>query len=131
MSLSQLDIIRHQAEAAARNQVSGTRARLRRETSLVGKASQYGAEFSRQGEALLRQRKRRPQDQDAPELRPVKNGGTPPAEDGYQRRSPVQPVMVPRDYLRRIVLRAVRYAMLAALVLAGVWVLLQSGLLAF
>lgn len=131
MSLSQLDIVRHQAEAAARNRVSGARARLRREMSLVGRASQYGAELSRQGEALLCRQKRRPRNQDAPELQPVGNSWTPPAQDGYQRRSPVQPVMMPRDYRRRTVLRAVRCAMLAALVLGGVWLVLHSGLLAF
>jgi len=129
--MTQFGIIRHQAEASARNQVSGARARLRRETSLVGKASQWSAELSRQAEDLARPRGRRSQAHMAGDVQPMQAPPPRPAEDGYQRRSPVQPVMVPRAYRRQLAMRAVRIAVLAVVVVVGLYLLMQSGLLAF
>jgi len=131
MKTSQFDIIRHQAEASARNQVSGARARLRKETSLVGQASRWGMELSRQAENLARPRGRRGQAREAEDIQPVKETPVRPAEDGYCRRSPVQPVMVPRSYRRQLAMRAVRIAVAAVLVIVGLYLLMRSGLLAF
>jgi len=128
---SQFDIIRRQAEASARNQVSGARARLHRETSLVGQASQWGIELSRQAEHLARPRGRRAQVRGAGDVQPVKSAPIRPAQDGYLRRSPVQPVMVPRAYRRMLTLRALRIAGLAVLAAVGLFLLMRSGLLAF
>jgi len=131
MSTSQFDIIRNQAEAAARNQVSGARARVRRETSLVGQASRWGMELSRQAENLARPHGRRSRTREAGDVRPAKGAPVRPAEDGYIRRSPVQPVMEPLAYRRQLTMRALRVAGLAALVAVGLFLLLRSGLLAF
>ena len=134
MGTTQLDIIRRQAEAAARNAASGAAARLRRETSLVGQASRLTGRALRDGEAALRDRAgarkrswsgRRQRDETV-------EGPTPPprpAEDGYVRRSPVQPIREAADYRRRILLRAVGAAALAAAACAGIVFLSRLGLL--
>ena len=93
MGMTQLDIIRRQAEAAARNAVSGTAARLRRETSLVNQASRLTGKALQDGNEALRRRRQRAargeRDQATVETPPPPPR---PAEDGYIRHSPVQPV---------------------------------------
>jgi len=131
MSTSQFDIIRHQAEASVRNRVSGAQARLRRETSLVGLANQWGMELSRQAENLARPRGRHTKAQRAGDARPMKSAPIRPAQDGYLRRSPVQPVMVPRAYRRQLAMHVLRIAGLVVLIAVGVYLLMRSGLVAF
>ena len=52
---TQFDILRQQAEAAARNAANRAQGKLRRETSLVGQASRWAGKAMRQGEEVLRE----------------------------------------------------------------------------
>ena len=54
MATTQLDIIRQQAEAAARNAVSRATGELRRDTSLVSQASRMTGKAFQAGEEALR-----------------------------------------------------------------------------
>ena len=91
---TQFDIIRNQAEAAARNAAARVRGGLRRDTSLVNQASRWAGRTLTQGEAAVRARageaRRRSsaaRETTATQAHPVR-----PAPDGYVRRSPVQPL---------------------------------------
>lgn len=130
MGMTQLDIIRRQAEAAARNAVSGTTARLRRETSLVNQASRLTGKALQDGNEALRRRRqwaaRGERDQATVETPPPPPR---PAEDGYIRRSPVQPVREAVGYRRRLVLRGVGAVALALVACACLFRLSQLGLL--
>ena len=53
---TQLDIIRHQAEAAARNAAARAEGNLRRDASLVNQASRWAGRTMAEGEAALRAR---------------------------------------------------------------------------
>ena len=53
MGITQFDIIRQQAEAAAKNAVSRASASLRRDTSLVNRASRLTGKAIREGEAAV------------------------------------------------------------------------------
>lgn len=129
MGKTQFDIIRRQAEAAAKNAVRGAAGRLRRETSLVGQAGRLTGRAIREGEAAARDRvashRRR-------HVRP--SGATVattayirPAADGYVRHSPVQPIHEAADYRRRIALRVLGTVALAAAVLVGIGLLSRLG----
>lgn len=132
MGTTQLDMIRRQAEAAARNKVSGAAARLRRETSLVNQASRLTGRVLRDGEEILRSRKGRTSHlggqaagatvaTDPPPVRP--------AADGYVRRSPVQPVHEASNYRRRLILRGLLVVVLAMAACAGLFTLNHLGIL--
>ena len=54
--MTQFDIIRQQAESAARNAAAGAVGRLRRDTSLVNQASQLTGRAIRKGEAAWKKR---------------------------------------------------------------------------
>ena len=54
MGITQFDIIRQQAEAAAKNAVSRASASLRRDTSLVNQASRLTGKAIREGEAAVK-----------------------------------------------------------------------------
>ena len=109
---TQFDIIRNQAEAAARNAVARVQGGLRRDASLVNQASRWAGRTLTQGEAAVRARagegRRRSsaaRETTATQAHPVR-----PAPDGYVRRSPVQHLHVAADYRRRLVARAVTAA---------------------
>ncbi len=134
MAISQWDLIRRQSEAAARNAASGTAARVRRDASLVNQASQLSVKAMQRGENAVRQAGKNagrracqpagePVVGDQPEIRP--------APDGYMRRSPVQPIYESADYRQRIVRRIVSAVIAVAVMMALVWLLLRSGILAF
>lgn len=127
---TQFDIIRTQAEAAARNAAARVRGNLRRDTSLVNQASRWAGRAMTEGEASLRSRagkKRRgsppPGKSETVQPRPVR-----PAPDGYVRRSPVQPLHVAEGYRKRQVLRAIAVAAVIAAVCVGIYLLNQLGL---
>lgn len=134
MVIDQLELIKNQTKAALQNKVSGSAARLRAETSLVKQASRLTGRINRELEkaekSIVRSRKsgrhRVETDAVAEASRPVK-----PAPDGYVRRSAVQPIRVPADYRRQIVRRVLRGVVLVICVLAVVWLLMQSKLLAY
>lgn len=126
--MTQFDIIRQQAESAARNAAAGAVGRLRRDTSLVNQASQLTGRAIRKGEAAWKKRgaagRRRsacgPTVEEA--ARPTR-----PVRDGYVRRSPVQPVHQAADYRLRQALRAVQVIALIAVVCVGLSLLSQLG----
>ena len=127
--MTQFDIIRRQAESAVRNAAAGAVGRLRRDTSLVNQASQLTGRAIRKGEAAWKKRgaagRRRsacgPTVEEA--ARPTR-----PGQDGYVRRSPVQPVHQAADYRRRLVLKGVGVVALIAVACAAVSLLLQLGI---
>ena len=102
---TQFDIIRSQAEAAARNAVSRAAGKLRRDTSLVSRASQLTGKSLRAGEEQLRREveaaRYRRQTGDQPVI-PTETRQVPPA-DGYVRRSPVQPIYEAADYRLKLI----------------------------
>ena len=126
---TQWELVRRQAEAAARGRMAGLQGGLRRETSLVNQAGRWAGRAAREGEAALGaaaggQRRRRGFPETAAEPpRPVR-----PAPDGYVRRSPVQPLRVAEGYRRRQVLRGAAAAALIAAVCAGICMLGQLGI---
>lgn len=132
MGTTQFDIIGRQIEAAARNAAAGAVGRLRRDTSLVNQASRLTGRTIRAGEEALRNKTRGSGGRrySAPNGNTVE---TPPrpqyaAEDGYMRRSPVQPVHQAADYRRRLVLKGVGVVALIAVACAAVSLLLQLGI---
>lgn len=129
MGTTQLEIIRRQAQAAVQNKVSGAQARMRQETSLVAQASRLTGKVLREGETVLKGRRRTAGRWTSGTT--VETAPTPvhPAEDGYVRRSPVQPVFQAADYHRRLAARGVLAVVLIAVALAGVYVLGQLGIL--
>ena len=127
---TQFDIIRNQAEAAARNAAARVRGGLRRDTSLVNQASRWAGRTLTRGEAAVRSRagegRRRSsaaRETTATQAHPVR-----PAPDGYVRRSPVQPLHVAVDYRRRLVARAVTAAVVLAAVGVGIYLLSMLGI---
>lgn len=132
MGTTQFDIIGRQIEAAARNAAAGAVGCLRRDTSLVNQASRLTGRTIRTGEEVLRNKTRGSGGRwySAPNGNTVE---TPPrpqyaAEDGYMRRSPVQPVHQAADYRRRLVLKGVGVVALIAVACAAVSLLLQLGI---
>ena len=125
---TQFDIIRRQAEAAARNAAARAEGTLRRDTSLVNQASRWAGRAMTEGEASLRARmgRRNRPGSESRETAAERSCPVPPAPDGYVRRSPVQPLHVVEGYRRRQVLRAA--AVGAALVAACIGLYLLSRL---
>lgn len=126
--MTQFDIIRQQAQSAARNAAAGAVGRLRRDTSLVNQAARLTGKAFREGETAWKQgrrtARRRPAPGETVEGRPRAPRA---AGDGYVRRSPVQPVFQAVDYRRRQVLRAVGAVLLVVLVCVGLSLLNQLG----
>ena len=125
--MTQFDIIRRQTQSAARNAVAGAAGRLRRDTSLVSRASQLTGRAIREGESAwrketVRRRRGSPGETVKGRARPVRT-----APDGYVRRSPVQPVFQAADYHRRRARRAAAIALLVILICAGLGLLNQLG----
>lgn len=134
MVIDQLDQIKNQTESVLRNRVSGSVARLRAQTSLVGQASRLTGRMSRQldeaGKKLQTSGKKpgyRPETDTVAE----KPQAVKPAPDGYLRRSAVQPIRVPADYRRRMVRKVVGGMLLGIVLVAAVWILMKSNLLAY
>lgn len=127
MATTQLDIIRQQAEAAARNAVSRATGELRRDTSLVSQASRMTGKAFQAGEEALRGQMGRARRHRAAPGETVAAPPPPPrpAADGYVRRSPVQPVHEAANYRRGLVLRGVGAVVAIAAVCAAVWLLLR------
>lgn len=129
MGTTQLEIIRRQAQAAVQNKVSGAQARMRQETSLVAQASRLTGKVLREGETVLKDRRRTAGRWTSGTTVETAPAPVHPAEDGYVRRSPVQPVFQAADYHRRLAARGVLAVVLIAVALAGVYVLGQLGIL--
>lgn len=128
---TQFDILRQQAEAAARNAANRAQGKLRRETSLVGQASRWAGKAMRQGEEVLREQAAGRGRRTSSRPRQTAAAPTPPprpAPDGYVRRSPVQPLHVARDYRRRQVRRVVTILVVAAAVCVGLYLVGRLGL---
>lgn len=130
--MTQLDIIRRQAEAAARNQARRAAAGLRRDTSLVGQASRLTGKAVQAGQAAGqrwagRARGRRRGTEPTVPTQPRRPQA---AEDGYVRRSPVQPVYEAADYRRRLVQRGIGIAVLIVVIVAAVIMLDRLGVFA-
>lgn len=126
---TQFDIIRRQAEAAARNAAQRAQGNFRRDASLVNQASRWAGRTMTEGEARVRRTvgKRRPSYTPSGETRPQTPRPTPPAADGYVRRSPVQPLHVAEDYRKQQVLRVVAVLVVIAVICAGVYLLNRLG----
>ena len=130
MGITQFDIIRQQAEAAAKNAVSRASASLRRDTSLVNQASRLTGKAIREGEAAVKRAAGRDRRRTAGEPLATAAADRPrprQAADGYVRRSPVQPVHQAADYRFRQALRAVQVIALIAVVCVGLSLLSQLG----
>lgn len=127
--MSQLDMMEKQVQAALRNRASAAVSAVRSETSLVKQASRLTGKMARQAEKLTGKsgpRRHVTSDPDSefhPSVRVT--------ADGYVRRSPVQPVREDPSYRARIIKKAVGAVVLLACVLAGLWFLMQTSLLAF
>lgn len=121
--MNQMDVIGNQMRSALRSQASGAVAKVKSQTSLVGQAARFTGAVNRKGEEIL-SGKKGPSPL-LPEAAPR------PAPDGYMRRSPVQPVRVAEDYRKKQVKKAAGIALLCVCAVVGVWLLLQTNLLAF
>ena len=112
MSLQTLETVANQTKSAARNLAANAAASVRRETSITGWANRLLAGSAKKAASV-----RRNMDEGVYILSPedVQKGRRMEdrpfiAPDGYVRRSPVQELIVPPDYRRRLILRAVKYA---------------------
>lgn len=129
---TQLDMIRRQSEAVVHNEVSRSVSSARRDTSLVNQATGLMGRTVRESERTVRSgrfsktvlRQDPSSHVSATEPAPVY-----PASDGYIRRSPVQPLYEAADYRRKLVLRIVGGAALILAACAGIYFLMQLGLL--
>ena len=134
MPITQLDILRRQAESAYRNQVQKETAQLRRSTSLVQQAAHL---TGRGAQALEQARRQKGGGSPGPTGQPAPAGGHwEPAErqvcaDGYVRVSPRQPIYTPPGYRRRLVWKGVGLFLCAGAILLLLGFLLRSGILAF
>ena len=128
--MRQIHIVENQVRSALRNQVTGKTATMLRETSLVRQASQYAGQAMVNMDQKLRLD---PANAGQPADHRPKKPASPrmQVQDGYVRRSPVQPVQTAPDYYRNIVKRIVLGVLLGCLLLAGAWALMRSGFLAF
>lgn len=125
---TQFDIIRSQAQAAARNAAQRVQGNLRRDTSLVNQASRWAGRVLTQGEAQVRKGAgRRRSHPTFGETQPQSPRPVPPASDGYVRRSPVQPLHVAADYRKQQARRAAAAAVVIVVLCVGVYLLNQLG----
>lgn len=126
---TQFDILRQQAEAAARNAAARVQGNLRRDTSLVNQASRWAGRTLTQGEAQARKAagKRRRGYTPSGETQPQPPRPTPPAPDGYIRRSPVQPLHVAADYRKQQLIQVATAVVVLAVIGLGVYLLNQLG----
>ena len=130
MALEPLELLRRQAESAARKQIRQETADVRRELSLVRRAQQMSR---RAGQALEQAAAARPAQPGAADgLEPAELPEQPPVcADGYVRRTPVQPYRTPVGYCRRQRRRLAMLLVTAALVVLLAAAVFRSGLLRF
>lgn len=134
MAIDQMDIIQAQTASVLRNKTSGSVAKLRADTSLVGQASKLTGRMSRQlDQSLLNGKKE--SGKNAGVLQKADTVPEAPkkakiASDGYVRRSAVQAIRVPADYRRRRIRKIVSRVLLVLFLLAALWLLLQTNLMA-
>lgn len=126
---TQFDILRHQAEAAARNAAQRVQGQFRRDASLVNQASRWAGRTLTQGEVQVRKAagKRRRSYTPSGETQPQPPRPTPPAPDGYVRRSPVQPLHAAADYGKQQARRAAATVVVIAALCVGLYLLNQLG----
>ena len=126
---TQFDILRHQAEAAARNAAARVQGNLRRDTSLVNQASRWAGRTLTEGETRVRSAAGRHRRGYTPsgetQARPPRP--TRSASDGYVRRSPVQPLHVAADYGKQQARRAAAVVAVIAVIGVGIYLLNQLG----
>ena len=129
MAPTQFDMIRGQTEAAVRNEINRGVSAARRDTSPVDKAMNLLGGAAREGErALHAGRKGAPHRDPGVNVVPTEPAPAPPAPDGYVRRSPVQPLYEAADYRRSLILKAVGFVALAAVVCVAAYFVIQLGL---
>lgn len=136
MGLMQMDLLRRQAEQAARQAVQRETASIRRELSLTRQASRMaglGEDLLSQGaEQAVRWWTGREDGLWEDGLDPLGQPSEPVVcADGYVRRTPVQPYRTPVGYHRRRLRRKIRMAVLAVLLAAVIAAIVRSGLLRF
>lgn len=126
---TQFDIIQNQAEAAARNAAARVQGQFRRDASLVNQASRWAGRTLTDGECQVRKAagKRRSRYTPSGETQPQPPRPTPPAPDGYVRRSPVQPLHVAADYRKQQARRAAALVVVIAALCVGIYLLNQLG----
>lgn len=126
---TQFDILRHQAEAAARTAAARAEGSLRRDASLVNQASRWAGRAITEGQASLRTRTdgKQRRSPSPGETRTKQVRQVPSAPDGYVRRSPVQPLHVAEGYRRRQALRAAMAVVLIAAAGLCIYFLNQLG----
>ncbi len=134
MGTDQLDIVRRQAEAVVKKQVSREKAKIRRETSLVKEMSLLSRKAGRmmdtaldEAEGILNNRKHKIIS--GAEGMGVQNGETVVLADGYVRRSPVQSVYTPPGYRKRIYRRAFLLAAAVVLLMIVFWLLVHYSVI--
>ena len=136
MGLMQMDLLRRQAEQAARQAVRRETAPIRRELSLTRQASRMAG----LGEELLSQGTERAVRWWAGQEDGLWEDGLDPlcqpsepavCADGYVRRTPIQPYRTPVGYHRRRLRRKLRVAVLAVLLAVVIAAIVRSGLLRF
>ena len=128
MGTTQLDLLRRQAEAAARNAAAGAVGRLRRDTGLVNQAARLTGRAIRDGgKAAERRWRGKGPAARAPGATVKTAAYVRPASDGYVRRSPVQPVHEAADYRRRLFLRGLGAVAVLAAVCFGIGLLSRLG----
>ena len=129
MGTTQFDLVRRHPEAAVHNRIAREQARVRRDTSLVGYASRLTGQALRQGESALEHWRSTAGNQTAGATIRTEPPPVRPAEDGYVRRSPVQPVFQAANYRRRMAARAALAVGLVAAAAAGLYILNFLGIL--
>ena len=130
--VSRLRLFRRQTTQALRSQAGRAEGDLRRQTNLAADANRAAGKALQKGEQTARDRwKDRSRRNGVPRAEETVAGRSGPAvrlPDGYERRSPVQPVYEAPDYRRRLFFRAVWAVIAAALVLFLLNYLLHSRL---
>ena len=119
--MSQFRLFRRQTTQALRSQAAQTEGSLRRETNLVADANRAAGRALKKGEQTARDKwKDRNRREGGTRGRETVAGRSRPAvrlPDGYERKSPVQPVYEDPGYRRRLLLRAVWAVIAVSLVL--------------
>ncbi len=128
MALTQLESIRRQTEAAARNQMNRAAADLRRETSLVNRAHLLAGRAAR-GVSLPSGGNTEPRSRTLSGTVPTTPPPVQPAADGWVRRSPVQPLYRPANYYRRLATRITQVVLLVIAIFVVVYLLLRIGVI--
>lgn len=123
MGNNPLDVIGNQVSSFVNNQVRMSVGKIRRETSIVQQANQLASSaIKRANKAKQRPKSKKSGVYVGPEAR---KAPSPVKADGYVRRSPVQPVVVPSWYRSRLMKRIIGGTIVAVIVGVVFYVLLQ------